>query len=365
MGIFFSTEDGQVVEGSDGNDEMTAVNNNVTLIGHAGDDTLFGAAGMGNTTMEGGAGLDFLFGNGTNDTASYASSTTGVTVDLFVEEFGGEPLGFGVAFDDGHGSQDALILVENVTGSDHADSLTGESGANVLQGGEGNDTLAGEGGADSFKFSFDVEHVSGGGDMPQSFGEWLSTEHALNIATLNQNEFVQNYKEWLGYIADELRENHGFDTILENAKVSFKQNDPNGTPQIEGLTQTQLGEIFGDATAISVKTGKTSQGRYYSDIDPNSDVWGGSEEDIVIVTSTDGLDTILDFTWDEDKLNFSGVTQGEFEANFNVDDSADVTGDSVADTVMTINGSGGWSLTLAGVSGHDLTDFSNNAITFA
>jgi Ca2+-binding RTX toxin-like protein len=84
-----------------------------------------------------------------------------------------------------------------------------------------------------------------------------------------------------------------------------------------------------------------------------------------IVTSTDGLDTILDFTWGEDKLNFSGVTQAEFEANFDVDDSQDVTGDSQADTVMTINGSAGWSLTLAGVSGHDLTDFSNNAIMFS
>src|SRR6185436_11859614 len=105
----------------------------------------------------------------------------------------------------------------------------------VLQGGAGDDTLTGNGGADFFKFSFDLEQGSGGGGTPLSFGDWLTAEHLLEIGNLRQNEFVQNYREWLGYLAEELRENHGFDTIPENADVSFKQNNPGGTPTIEGL----------------------------------------------------------------------------------------------------------------------------------
>jgi hypothetical protein len=316
--VLISSVAGEVIDGLEGNDVLTAVHDNVTLIGGPGDlfDQLISQLGTSNTIMDGGAGIDLLTGGGANDTASYASATAGVgvTVDLFVEEIDGAPLGTGVAFEDGHGTRDQLIDIENVTGSNFNDSLTGNVNANVLQGGMGNDTLAGDGGADSFEYSFNLEHVPGDGDVPQSFGEWLSTEHALNIATLKQNEFVQNYEEWLGYVADELRENHGFDSIPENAKVSFKQNDPNGTPQIEGLTQTQLGEIFGDATAISVKTGKTSQARYYSDIDTNSDVWAGSEEDIV--TSGDGSDSIVDFGDGADKIRFDFTAATDWDADF-------------------------------------------------
>ena len=45
----------------------------------------------------------------------------------------------------GHAEGDTLTGVENLTGSDHNDALTGDAGANTLQGGSGNDAL--EGGA--------------------------------------------------------------------------------------------------------------------------------------------------------------------------------------------------------------------------
>lgn len=346
-----SEADGDVIYGLEGNDTLTAAHNNVTLSGGSGDDELFSQFGTNNTTMDGGAGIDLLVGGGTNDTASYASAPAGVTVNLSAFE----------ASADGYGASDSLSGIEDVTGSAFDDSLTGDDVANVLQGGAGNDTLTGNGDADVFKFSFDQEPGSGGGDTPLSFGEWLATEHALNIGTLRQNEFVQNYKEWLGYLAEDLRDNHGFNTVPDNAKVSFKQNDSGGTPNIEGLTQAQLDQIFGDTTAISVTTGKTSQVRYYSDIDTISDIWGGSSKDTL--TSGDGFDKIVDFLWGTDKLEFNGLAdlsldQSQFASFFDVT-QADVNGDQITDTVLALTDDS-WGVTLIGVSGHTVDDFYNS-----
>jgi Ca2+-binding RTX toxin-like protein len=331
---FSSDADGDVLLGLDGNDNLTAAHNNVTLDGGSGDDNLFSNGAVSNTTMEGGAGLDFLTGNGTNDTASYASSTAGVTVDLFVEDFG-----FGAALDDGHGSQDGLISIENVTGSAFADSLTGDSGANVLQGGAGDDTLTGEGGADVFKYSFDV--TAGGGGETHHFTDFFAARGGKVVDGevadgTKLGKFASSYAKWLKMLVKE-----------------------------EGLGDGGFQDFlrFGELESFTWKLGHgkkavTHEVRYF-------DTWTSGDGGEDIITSIDGLDTILDFSWGEDQLDFSGVTQAQFEANFSVDDGQDVTGDSQADTVMTINGSAGWSLTLAGVSGHDLTDFSNNAIMFS
>ena len=45
------------------------------------------------------------------------------------------------AQDTGGAGSDTLVTVENLIGSDHNDSLTGDTGANTLIGGLGNDTL--------------------------------------------------------------------------------------------------------------------------------------------------------------------------------------------------------------------------------
>ncbi len=68
---------------------------------------------------------------------------TGVTVDLSnnANNAGGDAAG------------DKLSLVENLLGSEHDDSLTGDGNANVLEGGKGADTLAGGGGIDTASYA--------------------------------------------------------------------------------------------------------------------------------------------------------------------------------------------------------------------
>ena len=89
--------------------------------------------------MDGGAGID---------TASYAGSSAGVTVDL----------GAGTGTD-GDAQGDVLSGIENLTGSNFDDVFTGSASINVLIGGDGDDTLQGLGGNDTLT----------GGDGSDSF----------------------------------------------------------------------------------------------------------------------------------------------------------------------------------------------------
>ena len=133
-----NTAGGQItgtISGDDGNDRITGSAFADTINGGAGIDTLFGNGG--NDTLIGGAGADRLDGGLGIDTASYASSAAGVSVNLTTG------LGSG-----GDASGDVLISIENVIGSALADALTGNAVANTLSGGGGNDTLAGKLGND-------------------------------------------------------------------------------------------------------------------------------------------------------------------------------------------------------------------------
>ena len=107
-----------------------------TLNGGAGNDTL---NGNGNDILVGGAGADSLNGGG-GDTASYATSTKGVTVSLLTPS--SNSIGTDAEGDTYHG-------IENVTGSAFADTLTGDTQDNVLNGGAGDDTLNGGDGNDT------------------------------------------------------------------------------------------------------------------------------------------------------------------------------------------------------------------------
>jgi serralysin len=84
---------------------------------------------LGNDTLDGSAGID---------TASYASATAAITVNLALTS----------AQNTGAAGTDTLTNVENLTGSAYHDSLTGSTADNVLTGGAGNDTIDGGTGDD-------------------------------------------------------------------------------------------------------------------------------------------------------------------------------------------------------------------------
>ncbi|MGK9169198.1 M10 family metallopeptidase C-terminal domain-containing protein [Inquilinus limosus] len=114
------------------------------LVGGQGNDTLTGDAGAnvlqggnGDDVMRGGAGADRLDGGNSTDTASYFTSNIGVIVNLAAGTASG-----------GDAQGDVLISIENLSGSQGSDQLTGDAWANTLQGWNGNDTLRGGAGTD-------------------------------------------------------------------------------------------------------------------------------------------------------------------------------------------------------------------------
>ncbi|MGE8114035.1 retention module-containing protein [Pseudomonas sp. NPDC086566] len=136
---------GTELNGTAGNDVMMASNVDTVLNGGDGHDVLVGGGGNdtlhggnGNDLLIGGLGNDLLDGGAGNDTASYASATGAVTVDL--SHIGPQ--------DTGAAGIDTLTGIENLIGSDYNDTLIGDAGDNLLNGGLGNDVLKGGDGND-------------------------------------------------------------------------------------------------------------------------------------------------------------------------------------------------------------------------
>ncbi|MEQ8498820.1 MAG: hypothetical protein RIB84_05455, partial [Sneathiellaceae bacterium] len=114
--------------GGSGYDRLTGGKKDDTLDGGSENDSLYGDSG--DDLLIAGGGYDYLNGGSGSDTASYAGASGGVTVDL--DNGNWQNIGA-----DQHSDQ--LVSIENLIGSSHNDTLTGNSSANRIEAGAGND----------------------------------------------------------------------------------------------------------------------------------------------------------------------------------------------------------------------------------
>ncbi|MFK7862282.1 MAG: beta strand repeat-containing protein [Granulosicoccus sp.] len=190
------------LSGSVFNDRLTGDTSNNSLLGNSGDDILSGSSG--NDNLDGGAGQDL---------ADYSGVPNAVSVDLGNQE----------ASDDGLNGSDVLLRIENVLGTDHDDTLIGDSGNNNLQGGEGNDVLRGAAGVDTLDGGAGTADWADYSQASEQIVVDLGINSALNdgdtsIDVLNNIENVQG-SDYNDTIAGDFRSNQllggqGDDTLI-------------------------------------------------------------------------------------------------------------------------------------------------------
>jgi Ca2+-binding RTX toxin-like protein len=187
VGLYIEgTELNDFISGTDYADEIHGRGGSDVLSGHGGDDRIFGESGndslfgdngndlldggIGNDLLVGGAGADQLIGGTGVDTVSYASSASGVYVDLANnlglfgdaqgDTFSGVEKVIGTRGDDWLIADDRGITFDGGDGSDYLkggagwDTLNGGFGIDTLEGGLGLDLLTGGANSDLFKFNW-------------------------------------------------------------------------------------------------------------------------------------------------------------------------------------------------------------------
>ena len=309
------------------NDDSAVINGTASgdsLIGTAAVDEIHGLAG--NDVLLGGAGADIIDGGADIDTASYASSATGVLVNLMTN-----------SANDG----DVLSGIENILGSNAGDVLTGDNGANTLRGGAGNDYLIAGNGADLLIGGADNDVVSyetastgvlvnlttgagaNGGVLQEienitgsAFGDVLTGDNGANtIRGGAGNDYII-----AGNGADFLIGGADNDVVsYETATTGVYANLATGVGANGGVLQdieNIVGSEFGDVLLGSA-AGNTLRGGAGNDYlvgDAGSDaLYGGADNDVFrFETNNFGNDYIGDYVDNGDHISFGAAVATNF-----------------------------------------------------
>lgn len=174
-----------IITGTSGRDRIEGTSDDDLILGEDDNDRLFG--NNGNDVLIGGADNDRLNGGSGNDTASYEGTSGDLTVSLAIQ---GDQ-------ETGAAGLDRLVKIENLTGGDGNDDLTGNSAANILSGGKGDDTLEGGLGKDFLDGGDDTDTAVYSSNVADSTIEYDAGSDSFTISgpdgndTLKDVEFFQ------------------------------------------------------------------------------------------------------------------------------------------------------------------------------
>lgn len=246
---------------------------------------LFG--GFGNDLLFGDLGDDILDGDVGTDTVSYDNSSGLVRVTL-----ADAARGIASSAAGGEAEGDTLVSIENLIGSNFADSLIGNSGRNTLQGANGDDTISGLDGTDIIVGGIGNDNLFGG----------------------NQNDTLNG-----GDGNDEIDGGEGFDLVTYAANRSGIDVEL-GNGATEGrATSSAIGVIGGDTDRLFSIENIIATG-FKDTIEGNNGrntINGGLGDDTLVFTT--GGDR-LDGDGGTDRLAF-----GDFAADTNIDLGSKVT----------------------------------------
>lgn len=124
----------------------------------------------------------------------------------------------------GGAGSDTLIAIENVTGTNFADTITGSSGVNILSGGDGNDFISGGLGSDFISGNAGKDTLLGGADNDIDTFAFTSFSDSL----------LANF--------DTIGDFTGFDIIDRPGQLAASLNTSNGIAA--GLLASQVSAIL-------------------------------------------------------------------------------------------------------------------------
>ncbi|TAU35284.1 calcium-binding protein [Rhizobium leguminosarum] len=215
-------------------------------------------------------------GTGLDDTVTYSTATSGVSLNLAA--------GLGTG---GDASGDILISIENVVGSGFADSLTGGAGSNVIEGGTGDDVLSGLSGDDTYVYATgdgsDVidETASDSGTSDQLYFSDLT---ASDIALRRQGQDLIINVPAAGGGTAEIAVTGQFDSILGHGIEELAFGD-GVIWDAEDITQhTDLGPtgpiVIGGTAGDDTLIGTDGDDAIYGG-DGNDSMYGGLGNDLI------------------------------------------------------------------------------------
>jgi serralysin len=233
--------------GNDADNDLYGAAGGDTLIGGDGQDVLYGS--YGDDYLDGGPGGDVIDGGAGQDLVSYWASPGEVHADL-----SGQPSYFNTA------AGDILRNVENLNGSQFADTLFGDSTANTLGGLNGDDSLFGGGGADVLFGGPGHDSLYGGQDkdFDQLFGEVGNDEfHSLGGVdwfTGGPGNDVFTYSCGSGAsVADDVVVIWDFTSGQDSISISDPPNlDTNGDGKLSSADALVRDTFYGGVNALEI-----------------------------------------------------------------------------------------------------------------
>jgi Ca2+-binding RTX toxin-like protein len=297
--------------GTDFNDVILLSDESGRADGRDGNDAITG--GAGSDTLRGGAGDDTLAGGGGFNIASYADATGGVASTgkgVVVN------LATGVATDN-WGNTDHLGGIQEVIGTQYADTLTGGNPANdaleVFVGGAGNDVIDGGSGWDRVLYTGSPAAISvslASGSASDGYG---NTDKLTSIEEVWGSAFN--------------------DTIKGGAAALESYEGGAGNDSIDGGAGSDRVTYLSSPSAVVVNlaTGTASDGWGGTDTLANIEsVTGSSYNDVI--TGTDGNDTLIGGLGNDTLDGGAGTDTAVFAGNF---DSYDIDSGSGSDILVT------------------------------
>lgn len=323
-----------VLTGGGGNDTLLGGNNGDTLYGGTGNDILYGQSGLdtiyggdGNDIIQGGFSTDNVYGEAGNDVFQVLDGEFGDNIDggsgtdrLDVSNYStyGAIINLNTGswdFNPSFGGPWTITGVENVDGTQLADTITGDSAANVLNGnggddllsgGAGNDTLSGGGGNDQLRGGDGNDIFDGGSGQDIFYGE--AGDDTLKIVNGWNGGYGEIFSGGAGSDTFDFSGTAGLNATVNLTDGTFEDTIFPGY----GITLSSVENVVGGAGDDSI-TGSGEANKLYGNagidslngLDGNDLLEGGAGNDRL----NGGLgDDTLNGGADNDTVTYAGAT---------------------------------------------------------